>query len=295
MHGPHISRAFFSQMDMGKIRRSIFQLLLLLCCSVIHAQQTNAPNDSLRSSEEVSMDELNRQLENPLSRFWSLIFQENLSFNSGDAISGTEVSNVLNFQPSLPVPIGKSRMLLVRPVFPLVTTPVFDESGEKTKTETGLGDVNVFSLYGPDKKDGLIWGAKVGKEIRVNGATYRYGLQAGKILENGEPTGIYLNFSIFLLSTALSCFSALLTATFSNTLVENGFLFIFIIGIIGGILLFILWWRTRKSIRSIVSKIRNRIPPEYVEQVEIQYSNRTDTNNDSDDEVEPPSPPGLDF
>ena len=33
--------------------------------------------------------------------------------------------------------------------------------------------------------DGLIWGAKVGKEIRVNGATYRYGLQAGKILENG--------------------------------------------------------------------------------------------------------------
>ena len=33
--------------------------------------------------------------------------------------------------------------------------------------------------------DGLIWGAKVGKEIRVNGATYRYGLQAGKILESG--------------------------------------------------------------------------------------------------------------
>lgn len=33
--------------------------------------------------------------------------------------------------------------------------------------------------------DGLIWGAKVGREIRVNGATYRYGLQAGKILESG--------------------------------------------------------------------------------------------------------------
>ncbi len=33
--------------------------------------------------------------------------------------------------------------------------------------------------------DGLIWGAKIGREIRVNGATYRYGLQAGKILEDG--------------------------------------------------------------------------------------------------------------
>lgn len=33
--------------------------------------------------------------------------------------------------------------------------------------------------------DGLIWGAKIGREIRVNGGTYRYGLQAGKILSDG--------------------------------------------------------------------------------------------------------------
>ena len=140
---------------MGKIRCSLFIGLVLFFLAA-HSQESG---QTIENSDQVSMDELNRQLENPLSRFWSLIFQENLSFNSGDAISGTEVSNVLNFQPSLPVPIGKSRVLLVRPVFPLVTTPVFDESGEKTKTETGLGDVNVFSLYGPDKKDGLIWGA----------------------------------------------------------------------------------------------------------------------------------------
>ncbi len=39
--------------------------------------------------------------------------------------------------------------------------------------------------------DGLIWGAKVGREIRCGGATYNYGLQAGKILDNGladDPT-----------------------------------------------------------------------------------------------------------
>ena len=33
--------------------------------------------------------------------------------------------------------------------------------------------------------DGLVWGGKVNGEIRVNGDTYRYGLQAGKILSNG--------------------------------------------------------------------------------------------------------------
>ncbi len=31
--------------------------------------------------------------------------------------------------------------------------------------------------------DGLIWGANVEGEIRVNGSTYRYGLQAGKIID----------------------------------------------------------------------------------------------------------------
>lgn len=33
--------------------------------------------------------------------------------------------------------------------------------------------------------DGLIWGAKIGRETRVNGSTYRQGLQAGKILPDG--------------------------------------------------------------------------------------------------------------
>ena len=112
-----------------------------------------------QDSTKVSMDDLNRQLENPLSRFWSLILQENLNFKTGDLLDETRVSNVLNFQPSLPIPIGNSKMLLVRPVFPLVTVPIQDEQGDFSGYETGLGDMNVFSLYGPDKKDGLIWGA----------------------------------------------------------------------------------------------------------------------------------------
>jgi len=134
--------------------RSIVLLFLLMTVMSLSAQEVST--DSVKS--EASMDELNRQLENPLSRFWSIIFQENMAFNTGDLIQGTEFSNVFNFQPSLPVPVGKSNMLLVRPVFPLVSSPTFNAEGEKTGMETGLGDINVFSLFGPDKKDGLIWG-----------------------------------------------------------------------------------------------------------------------------------------
>ena len=130
-----------------------------------------------QEKDSTSIDELNRQLENPLSRFWSLIFQENLNFNTGDLIEGTAVSNVFNFQPSLPVPVGTSKMLLVRPVFPLVSSPTFDANGEQTGTETGLGDIQVFSLYGPDKKDGLIWG--VGLSFVFPSASSEY-LGSGK-------------------------------------------------------------------------------------------------------------------
>ena len=112
-----------------------------------------------QEKSEPTIDDLNRQLENPLSKFWSLIFQENLSFDTGDLIDGTQLTNVFNFQPSLPVPVGKAKMLLVRPVFPIVTVPNLNSDGSQDGYETGLGDMQVFSLYGPDKKDGVIWGA----------------------------------------------------------------------------------------------------------------------------------------
>ena len=130
-----------------------------------------------QEKDEPTIDDLNRQLENPLSRFWSLIFQENLSFNTGDLIDGTQLTNVFNFQPSLPVPVGKAKMLLVRPVFPIVTVPNLDSDGSQDGNETGLGDMQVFSLYGPDKKDGVIWGA---------GLTFIFPTASSENLGNGK-------------------------------------------------------------------------------------------------------------
>ena len=127
--------------------RSIGIFLMLFLSLPLFAQ------DSITTD----MDELNRELENPLSRFWSLIFQENININQGDLIEGSRVSNTFNFQPSLPVPVAKSKMLLVRPVFPILTRPVVNAEGIQQDNVTGLGDIQVFSLFGPDRKVGLIW------------------------------------------------------------------------------------------------------------------------------------------
>jgi hypothetical protein len=116
------------------------------------------PQDSLATAD---LAELDRKLNNPLTSIWSLTFQNNTSMNSGDAINGDEYSNNLFFQPFIPFEVGaeKQAMFTLRPVFPLATKPVFDDdSGESSKHKTGLGDVQLLTLAGPNTGEGLVWG-----------------------------------------------------------------------------------------------------------------------------------------
>ncbi len=82
------------------------------------------------------------------------------------------------------------------------------------------------------------------------------------ILEKGSPADIQFNFSIFLLSTAVSFFIALLTTKIENNTTKTVFIFITIIGFFFGVYLLIQWRRNRTSLRELCQKIRDRIPPE---------------------------------
>lgn len=89
-----------------------------------------------------------------------------------------------------------------------------------------------------------------------------------ELLENGEPTSLQLNFSIFLLSIAFSGILTLCTATFSQPILQNTFLFVSIIGIIVGLYLLLMWWKGRKSIKTVIQTIKNRIQPDFVDEGE---------------------------
>ncbi|MDP1803380.1 MAG: hypothetical protein Q8L81_18600 [Bacteroidota bacterium] len=80
-----------------------------------------------------------------------------------------------------------------------------------------------------------------------------------EILENGGSDSIYLNFSIFLISIALSAIFSLCTSTFSLPIYQTLFLIIAVVGMLGGIFLLILWLKQRKSTKSVVKIIRGRI------------------------------------
>ena len=159
--------------------KSLARLLLLsfyLICSHANAQESEL--------NELSLEEISRRLENPLSDLWSLTFQENLYLNTGELIEGTELSNVLFFQPFLPFPVSGDKLLIFRPVFPLVTQPVLDSDNS---SKTGFGDMQLITAFGPDRKSGIIWGM---------GATFKFPTASNDLLGQGKfqigPTGLLL-------------------------------------------------------------------------------------------------------
>ena len=113
----------------------------------------------------MSADELNRQLNNPVSSVWSLNFQHNITQlrNSGHDLPGwsngsDEWFYNLNFQPVIPLRLTSEWNVISRPVFPIYgEKPVFDD--DQFQDESGLGDITFFSLLSPAQEQaGLIWG-----------------------------------------------------------------------------------------------------------------------------------------
>lgn len=107
--------------------------------------------------------EIDRKLNNPLTDIWSLTFQNNTAVKRGETIDGTEYANSLFFQPFMPFEVGPNAatMLTLRPVFPLATQPVFtpEQPRRSSSHDTGLGDIQLLTLAGPNRAEGMVWGA----------------------------------------------------------------------------------------------------------------------------------------
>jgi hypothetical protein len=83
-------------------------------------------------------------------------------------------------------------------------------------------------------------------------------------LEQGMPSGLFLNLAIFFWSIAVSFFTALLTASIQSTKVFNVFTIITVVAAAAAFVLTILWWKTHKSTQGVIDRIRKRIPDENI-------------------------------
>jgi hypothetical protein len=144
-------------------------LAVVVFVFAVHGQSHSQETGGANKVSEQDLGEISRQLDNPLTSLWSLTFENKTFVKEGDIIEDRELANTLFFQPGLPIPVGKKKdkVFIARPVFPLVTNPVLDSTepdGVDGHT-TGLGDIQMLSLLGPNRKDGVVWGA---------GATFKF-------------------------------------------------------------------------------------------------------------------------
>ncbi len=82
--------------------------LVALRATVAYGQESGG------TGGESDLAEIDRQLNNPLTSLWSLTFQDNLGIKEGDLIEDSTTSNLLFFQPAMPVPVGKDLVLIGR-------------------------------------------------------------------------------------------------------------------------------------------------------------------------------------
>lgn len=142
-------------MTKAQYKFTVFKLGLSWSIIVLSTCLGYSQSDALQQED---LAKLNRELDNPLAKYWSLVFQENLSINNGNIVEGNLVSNTLFFQPALPIPFGNNLVFTARPVFPLVTQPNFSQDPSGSKSVTGFGDVQMAALIGPGNASGWVWG-----------------------------------------------------------------------------------------------------------------------------------------
>lgn len=143
------------------------------------SQGTRADSSSAGASGNAgqeNLQELNRQLQNPVSSVWSLTFQFNNFFLKGSPSDKTRVQSLLNFQPVLPLHLTKDVNLIVRPVLPFIfSSPVFDGQGFENKG--GFGDMALVPFISPASDN---WILGVGPTTIFPTATNK-GLGQGKL------------------------------------------------------------------------------------------------------------------
>lgn len=84
-------------------------------------------------------------------------------------------------------------------------------------------------------------------------------------LAHGTADSVYLSFATFLLSTATAFLVSLLTTQVSDRTFLV-FVVLVVVGYVLGALFSILWFKNRRSIPILVRRIRERLPPEGIQE-----------------------------
>ena len=122
------------------------------------------------AEETKSMEQLSKEIANPLAQIWNLTFQYNYTNIGGDLVDGDEHIQTLLFEPVLPIPIGEKYMFFARPVITYIEGPT--EIGitggtpsvplaHGSERSAEFGDIILPVGFGEVKPQGWSWGGGI--------------------------------------------------------------------------------------------------------------------------------------
>jgi hypothetical protein len=100
-------------------------LSLLLVLSPSHGLAATDDKEAVapEADDKQNIQEIGKQLNNPVSSVWNITTQSNMTFLKGNLSPAYRGQFTFNFQPVCPIPLTKDWNLIPRPLIPLLSTP----------------------------------------------------------------------------------------------------------------------------------------------------------------------------
>lgn len=145
------------------LRLSVIALVIMLAAVTTALAQaalessrskSNSPESSIQGNGQ-NLEELGKQLNNPVTSVWNITTQSNMYFYKGDLSPAYRGQFVFNLQPVLAIPLTKYWTLIPRPVIPILSNPyiggVNSATGSLDWSRTGgFGDIALVTLLSPN-------------------------------------------------------------------------------------------------------------------------------------------------
>jgi hypothetical protein len=135
---------------------------LLLNGGVTRGLAAIDPKEASHASTPEDLQEVGKQLNNPISSIWNITTQSNMYFEKGNLSSAYRGQFVFNFQPVLPIPLTDNWNLIPRPVIPILSNPYITGVDPVNRTVDwsrtgGLGDISLVTMLSPNTQ-GMVVG-----------------------------------------------------------------------------------------------------------------------------------------
>jgi hypothetical protein len=85
-------------------------------------------------------------------------------------------------------------------------------------------------------------------------------------LERGSPESLYLNLAVGVISIAVSFSIALATTDVQSVKTFCFFVIVTVVGYLGALTFGLLWWQSRRSLKTVAQEIRRRRTPEGIQE-----------------------------